>query len=80
MNETQRFAQNLAEETGELLSGYFKLSGAEPQVKADQSVVTEADMAADAFILPSLIALDNFLLTVFVSFFIDIRTKGGSNG
>ncbi|MFN2145423.1 MAG: inositol monophosphatase family protein, partial [Anaerolineales bacterium] len=50
MTNTRLFAQNLAYETGELLSSYFKLSGIDPSVKADHTVVTEADMAADAFI------------------------------
>lgn len=50
MTDTRLFAQNLAVETGELLSSYFKLSGIDPDVKTDNSVVTEADMAADAFI------------------------------
>ena len=50
MTNTRLFAQNLAAETGELLSSYFKLSGIDPDVKADHSVVTEADLVADTFI------------------------------
>jgi myo-inositol-1(or 4)-monophosphatase len=50
MTSTRNFAQNLAVKTGELLSSYFKLSGIDPNVKADNTVVTEADMAADELI------------------------------
>ncbi|MBN2045828.1 MAG: hypothetical protein JW757_12460 [Anaerolineales bacterium] len=50
MTETRIFAQKLAEETGELLNSHFKLSGTDPKVKADRTVVTQADMAADEFI------------------------------
>jgi myo-inositol-1(or 4)-monophosphatase len=50
MTDTRLFAQNLAVETGELLNSYFKLSGIDPEIKADHSVVTKADMAADEFI------------------------------
>lgn len=50
MTNPRLFAQNLAVETGELLSSYFGLGGIDPQIKADHSVVTEADMAADKYI------------------------------
>ena len=50
MTDTRQFAEQLAVKTGKLLTSYFHLEGIDPQVKADRSVVTEADLAADKFI------------------------------
>jgi len=44
------FAESLAKQAGDLLTGYFKLSGITSTQKADRTVVTEADLAADALI------------------------------
>lgn len=50
MESNLTFAENLARQTGDLLASYFQLSGIQAQLKADRSVVTEADYQADAFI------------------------------
>lgn len=41
------FAIQLAQETGQLLKEYFSPHGSSTQLKPDQSVLTEADLAAD---------------------------------
>jgi myo-inositol-1(or 4)-monophosphatase len=50
MDSNLTFITQLARQTGELLSKHFKKSGTEVSVKADASVVTEADLAADELI------------------------------
>lgn len=50
MNEASDFAIDLALQTGDLLRDYFSLSGLQAFQKFDQSVVTEADLAADRLI------------------------------
>jgi myo-inositol-1(or 4)-monophosphatase len=44
------FAVQLARETGQLLMRYFNPQGSSSELKADKSVVTEADLAADRLI------------------------------
>ena len=44
------FAAELARQAGELLLAYFKPSGMHASLKADRSLVTEADLAADRMI------------------------------
>ncbi len=50
MTEPLPFAINLARLAGDLLSDRFRWSGVPTQAKADSSVVTEADLAADRLI------------------------------
>ncbi len=50
MSAVLEFAAGLACQAGELLLGYYKLSGVAAQLKLDHSVVTEADLAADRWI------------------------------
>jgi len=51
MTTTLQFAAQLAERAGELLCQYFNHPNTRsPQIKADRSVVTEADLAADKLI------------------------------
>jgi myo-inositol-1(or 4)-monophosphatase len=50
MNEATDFAIDLALHTGDLLRDYFSQSGLQACQKADQTVVTDADLAADSFI------------------------------
>jgi len=50
MNETLQFATDLAHRTGKLLLEYYRSGGAEIRLKADQTVVTEADLAADRLV------------------------------
>jgi myo-inositol-1(or 4)-monophosphatase len=45
--DTLNFAIQLARETGQLLMEYFNPQGTRTQLKPDQSVLTEADLAAD---------------------------------
>jgi myo-inositol-1(or 4)-monophosphatase len=50
MSTNLDFITNLARRAGDLLRGYFSLDGFAATRKADHSVVTEADMAADRLI------------------------------
>lgn len=50
MNEAQEFAINLALKSGELLKRYYNSAGIHASAKPDQTVVTEADLAADFMI------------------------------
>ncbi len=50
MDTTLTFAESLARQAGDLLSGFFRLSGTASMQKADRTVVTEADLAADELI------------------------------
>jgi myo-inositol-1(or 4)-monophosphatase len=50
MLDPLEFATHLALHTGKLLGEYFNLAGVRATQKADHSVVTEADLAADSFI------------------------------
>ena len=50
MDSTLKFAVDLARGAGELLQDRFKSSGTAASKKADSSVVTEADLAADRWI------------------------------
>lgn len=45
-----RFASNLARQTGNLILEYFDKQGSQVEIKADRSLVTEADLAADRMI------------------------------
>lgn len=47
MSSTLEFASALAKETGQILKNYFHKASLETELKADHSVVTEADLAAD---------------------------------
>jgi len=49
-----QFATQLAQETGELLKTYFHTKGIQARLKADHSVVTEADIAANTLITDSI--------------------------
>ena len=50
MDGTLEFAATLARQTGDLLMDYYGGQKAQASLKADKSVVTEADLAADRFI------------------------------
>lgn len=50
MHTPLQFAIQLAQETGQLLAGRFKLQGTRSTLKPDRTVVTEADYAANCFI------------------------------
>lgn len=50
MSEPLQFTIDLARRTGKLLREYFRPEGMEIRVKADQTVVTEADLAADRLV------------------------------
>lgn len=50
MDAHLQFAIELAQETGQLLMGYFRRAGLQSSLKADRTVVTEADLAADHLI------------------------------
>ena len=50
MNAASEFAIDLALQTGDLLRDYFSPAGLQAVQKADHTVVTEADMAADRLI------------------------------
>jgi len=50
MSSTLHFAIELARSTGKLLLKFFRPGGSETRLKADQSVVTEADLAADRLV------------------------------
>lgn len=50
MNTTLTFAENLARKAGTLLLSFFELNGIESTQKADHTVVTKADLAADELI------------------------------
>jgi myo-inositol-1(or 4)-monophosphatase len=58
MNETTQFTTSLARRTGELLEGLFQTRGTDYRLKADDSIVTEADLAADRLIAQTI--LKNF--------------------
>jgi myo-inositol-1(or 4)-monophosphatase len=50
MSQELEFAVDLAKNAGELLVDLYHSSGMQASLKADRSVVTEADLAADCFI------------------------------
>ena len=50
MTEPLDYAINLALQTGELLQNYYSPTGIHSTAKADNTVVTQADLAADSFI------------------------------
>lgn len=50
MISTLQFATELACSTGKLLTEFYRPGGSEARLKADQSVVTEADLAADRLV------------------------------
>ena len=50
MDNALEFAAHLAQETGQLLKNYFHSSNLQTSLKADRTVVTEADLAADDMI------------------------------
>ena len=50
MTEPLDFAINLAIQAGDLLQNYYSPTGIQSTAKADNTVVTEADLAADSFI------------------------------
>jgi myo-inositol-1(or 4)-monophosphatase len=54
MPEPLEFAIDLAHQAGDLLRNYFERASLDTQWKADHSVVTEADIAADKLISTSL--------------------------
>lgn len=54
MDASLAFAMELARETGQLLLRYFRAAKLETRLKADRSLVTEADLAADEFIASAL--------------------------
>jgi myo-inositol-1(or 4)-monophosphatase len=54
MTELLDFTADLAQEAGGILTDKFKLTGTRPEVKADLSVVTEVDLAADRFIIDAI--------------------------
>ncbi len=50
MNDVLEFAVDLAMQTGDILQKYYSPTGIHSTPKADNTVVTEADLAADGFI------------------------------
>ncbi len=54
MEETLSFSVLLARQTGDLLLQYYQSDNLDTNLKADRSVVTEADLAADDFISTSI--------------------------
>ena len=50
MSSELNFIRDLAHETGQLLLEYFNLDGIHTERKADNTAVTEADLAADRLI------------------------------
>jgi myo-inositol-1(or 4)-monophosphatase len=50
MDPSLEFAVELSRRTGSLLQSYFSFNGITPTLKADKTVVTEADFAADQLI------------------------------
>jgi myo-inositol-1(or 4)-monophosphatase len=48
------FARNLALQAGRILLGYFHPTGTQQKIKADRTVVTQADLAADELICTSI--------------------------
>ncbi len=50
MDETLAFVIQLAQETGNILLDYYHSNNKQTNVKADFSVVTAADLAADSYI------------------------------
>lgn len=54
MTTTLKFAEDLAIQTGELLTTFFQLEGVDAEVKSDRTVVTEADLTADRFVRESI--------------------------
>ncbi len=65
MENTRIFAENLAQEAGDLLEDYFTLEGVYAEHKADFTVVTEADLAADSLLRQKIQAAypDDLILT-----------------
>ncbi|HKJ26995.1 MAG TPA: inositol monophosphatase family protein, partial [Anaerolineales bacterium] len=65
MDSDLEFTTQLAKETGQLLKDYFAKSGIQTAIKADHTVVTEADLAADEKIRTAIQAAypDDHLLT-----------------
>jgi myo-inositol-1(or 4)-monophosphatase len=55
MKDPLEFAVNLALQTGELLQNYYRPAGIHASSKPDQTVVTEADLAADQFITQEIV-------------------------
>jgi myo-inositol-1(or 4)-monophosphatase len=54
MTTALKFAEDLAIQTGELLTTFFQLEGVDAEVKSDRTVVTEADLSADHFVRESI--------------------------
>ncbi len=54
MSDTHKFATDLARQAGETLLNYFSLTGIATNLKADRTVVTEADLAADKVIVDAI--------------------------
>lgn len=52
---TLKFATQLAQKTGKLLEKYYQPAGTNVSLKSDQTVVTEADLAADKLIREAII-------------------------
>ena len=52
--EVLNFAIQLAQQTGDILCNYYQHSGIRTQLKADRTVVTAADLAADEFLRASI--------------------------
>ncbi len=50
MDNALSFAQSLARQTGTMLKDYFRQGSLSTQIKADRTLVTEADLAADRLI------------------------------
>ena len=54
MNDPVQFAVNLALQTGNLLRKFFNPAGIPASSKPDQTVVTEADLAADKLVIDTI--------------------------
>ncbi len=50
MDQTRTFAEDLARQAGDLLLTYFNLRGTRADTKEDNTIITEADIAADDLI------------------------------
>ncbi len=82
MNDPGKFAADLALETGDLLKDYFDKFGIRSTQKADQSVVTEADLAADRLIVQKIrefFPLDGIISEESSHFLVDPQSPPGSS-
>lgn len=78
MTDILQFASNLARQTGALLLKYFDKNGSKVEIKADHSVVTKADLAADRLITQAI--QDSYLNEKLISEELTTRLPNGAGG